>query len=151
MAEDKKMEETNNQDLNGDGTWTPEEVPQLTVDVYRKADDIFVVSTVAGVDARDLDVSIDGNDLTIKGTRKKPYADDQKLLLNECFWGEFSRELTINENINTDEITAELNSGVLVVKIPIIKISGHRRISVSRSDNDKSQPKPPAPTRPSIN
>lgn len=115
---------------NGSGAWTPEDIPQLTVDVYRKGDIIYVVSTVAGVEANDLDITVDGNDLTIRGSRKRPYPEDQQLLLNECFWGEFSRELTINENINVDEITAELSNGVLTVMIPIIVISGHKRISV---------------------
>ena len=56
--------------------WKPEEVPQLTVDVYRKDDVIYVISTVAGVSPQDLDISIEENTLTIKGVRRKPYKED---------------------------------------------------------------------------
>jgi HSP20 family protein len=111
--------------------WKPEEVPQLTVDVYRSGDSIFVVSTVAGVNPKDLDISVEGNTLSVKGIRRRPYSDDDNvLLLEECFWGEFYRELTINENLDVDRIKATLNQGVLIVEVPILKLSSHRRIEV---------------------
>ena len=113
-----------------ENSWTPEPVPQLTVDVYRRDDIIYVVSTVAGVTNEDLDVSIDNNVLSIKGIRRKPYTDsDCDLLLNECFWGEFYRELTINEKIDISKIKADLNAGILVIEIPIDKMLT-RKISV---------------------
>lgn len=111
--------------------WKPEEVPQLTVDVYRSGDSIFVVSTVAGVNPKDLDISVEGNTLSIKGLRRRPYTDEKNVvLLEECFWGEFYRELTINENLDVDKIKATLNQGVLMVEVPILKLSSHRRIEV---------------------
>ena len=111
--------------------WKPEEVPQLTVDVYRKNDSIFVVSTVAGVQPGDLDISIENNTLSIKGIRKKPYNDDgATVLLEECFWGEFFRELTINENLDVDKIQASLHHGVLSIEIPILKITSQKKIIV---------------------
>jgi len=113
-------------------SWKPEEVPQLTVDVYRKENTIFVVSTVAGVNPKDLDVSIENNILSIKGVRKKPYSDSNtNVLLEECFWGEFYRELTINENIDVDNIKAGINQGVLVVEVPLIQVTPHRKIEVN--------------------
>lgn len=113
-------------------TWKPEEVPQLTVDVYRQENIIFVVSTVAGVNPKDLDISIEQNILSIKGFRRKPY-DEQKssILLEECFWGEFFRELTINEHIDIDSIKATINQGVLVIEVPILQLTPHRKIEVN--------------------
>ena len=110
--------------------WTAEEVPQLTVDVYRKDNVIYIVSTVAGVSADDLDVTVDGQNITIKGSRKKPYAEDQEMLLEECFWGDFSRELTISENFDIEKIEADLTNGILTVTIPVVVISGHKKINV---------------------
>ncbi len=111
--------------------WKPEEVPQLTVDVYRRGDVIFVVSTVAGVSPQDLDISIEENTLSIKGVRKKPYQEDpNNILLEECFWGEFYRELTINENLDIDGIKAGINQGVLTIEIPILQVSSQKKIKV---------------------
>ncbi len=112
--------------------WNPEEVPQLTVDVYRNDDVIFVVSTVAGVSPKDLDISVEGNTLTIKGVRKKPYREKGNvMLLEECFWGEFYRELTINESLDVDGVKASLNHGILVIEVPLLKAKTQRKISVN--------------------
>jgi HSP20 family protein len=111
--------------------WTPEEVPQLTVDVYRKANIIFIVSTVAGVKPEDLDVSVDGHNVTVKGSRKKPYESSQEMLLEECFWGDFSRDLTISENFDIDRIKASLENGILIIEVPIVIITGQKKIPVN--------------------
>ncbi len=111
-------------------TWQPEEVPQLTVDVYRQENTIYIVSTVAGVSPKDLDISIENNTLSIKGLRKKPYSEESNVLLEECFWGEFYRELTINENIDVEGIKATINHGILVIEVPLLQITPHRKIQV---------------------
>jgi HSP20 family protein len=121
----------NSQSSNTESKWKPEEVPQLTVDVYRKADSIFVISTVAGISHSDLDISIENNTLSIKGFRNKPYEmADIETLLEECVWGEFFREITINENLDVSKIKAILKDGILSIEIPILKILASRRITV---------------------
>ncbi len=111
--------------------WKPEEIPQLTVDVYRNDNSIFVVSTVAGVSPQDLDISIEENTLYIKGVRKRPYNEDpSNILLEECFWGEFYRELTINEHLDIDNIKATINNGVLTIQIPILQLVSQKKIKV---------------------
>ena len=112
-------------------SWKPEDVPQLTVDVYRKGQSIFVISTVAGVNHKDLDITIENNTLSIRGFRKKPYPPtDCEILLEECVWGEFYRELTINENLDVNKIKAGISTGILTIEIPILKVVAHRRIEV---------------------
>ncbi len=112
--------------------WKPDEVPQLTVDVYKNDENIYIVSTVAGVNPADLDISIENQTISIKGMRKKPYdAPAGSVLLEECFWGEFYRELTINENLDVENINASLKHGVLVITVPIIVTKTQRKIEVS--------------------
>lgn len=119
-------------------TWTPEEVPQLTVDVYRKEDYIYIISTVAGVSPKDLDISIDNNVLSIRGIRRKPYDDKNcDVLLSECFFGEFSRELTINEKIIIEGISAKIKDGILTIIIPIQKVLS-RKINVELGSNSNN-------------
>jgi HSP20 family protein len=111
--------------------WKPEEIPQLTIDVYRQDERIFVLSTVAGVNPEDIDISVEAKTLTIRGFRRKPYNEtNSTVLLEECFWGEFYRELTINENLDVDRIKASLNQGILIIEIPILKLNIHRKIEV---------------------
>lgn len=105
-----------------DSSWTPEAIPQLTIDMYHKNDFIYVVSTVAGVRPEDLDISVDGNILYIKGVRRKPYNESEvHTEINECFWGEFMREIVLQDTANIEAIDANLNNGILTVKIPVIR------------------------------
>lgn len=132
MSEENSTHTASDTSATTSTNWSPEEVPQLTVDVYRKEDMIFVVSTVAGVNPADLDISIENNTLSIKGVRRKPYNEQQSnMLLEECFWGEFYRELTINENLDVEKINAKLTQGVLIVEIPILKLPSQKKITVN--------------------
>jgi HSP20 family protein len=122
---------TTNDDNNED--WTPGSIPQLTIDMYRKNDIIFIVSTVAGVALSDLDISVDKNVLYIRGIRRRPYNEaDVQSEISECFWGEFYREVPIEDPVNPEQIEATLNGGLLVIKIPVIK-SMSRKIQVKLS------------------
>lgn len=111
-------------------SWQPEETPQLTVDVYRRDNTIFIVSTLAGVRKEDLDISLDGNNITIRGNRRRPYVADQGMLLEECFWGEFARELTISETFDIEKVAAKLENGVLIVEVPVIITAGQKKVPV---------------------
>jgi HSP20 family protein len=108
--------------MDANNSWVPEAVPQLTVDMYYQDDFIFVVSTVAGVQASDLDIVIEGGVLYLKGIRRQPYVESEvDIELNECFWGEFARDLVLPDSANVDEIDANLSNGILIIKIPITR------------------------------
>ena len=115
-------DQANTLGLDPNATWMPESIPQLTVDLFRKDDTIYVVSTIAGVSVSDLDVGYENNVLSIKGIRRKPYNETEVVSeLSECFWGDFYRDIPITETINSDKIDAQLNNGVLTIQIPIIR------------------------------
>ncbi|MBC7406221.1 MAG: Hsp20/alpha crystallin family protein [Candidatus Parcubacteria bacterium] len=117
----------NNISFDSNSSWMPEAVPQLTVDMYYRGDFIYIVSTVAGVQASDLDIAVESGVLFIKGVRRKPYKDSEvNTELSECFWGEFMRELPLPDNVNVDTIEANLNNGILIVKIPVLKVKAKK-------------------------
>lgn len=113
--------------------WMPENIPQLTVDMYRKNNSIFVVSTVAGVNEEDLDIQVENNTLYIKGIRKTPYTEGEVVMeLAECFWGEFYREIPLTETVNVDEVEAILSSnGILTISIPVLMMTS-KKISIKK-------------------
>jgi HSP20 family protein len=113
--------------------WIPESIPQLTVDMYRKNNIIFVVSTVAGVSEEDLDINVENNTLYIKGIRKTPYNPSEiQIELAECFWGEFYREIPLTETVNVDDVQAVLtSSGILTIEIPVLVMSS-KKVSIKK-------------------
>ncbi|MFA5186047.1 MAG: Hsp20/alpha crystallin family protein [Patescibacteria group bacterium] len=93
---------------------------QLSVDVFRDGDALVVRSTVAGVRPEDLDISIHGDLLTIRGKRsmvKEVPEDDW--YYRECFWGAFSRSLVLPYEVATDLAQASLKNGVLEIRVPV--------------------------------
>jgi len=73
-----------------------EEEGRLTVDVYQTDDEIVIVAPVAGVSPDDIDISLSGDMITIKGKREmNPKENEVDYLYQECFWGSFSRTIIL--------------------------------------------------------
>jgi len=91
----------------------------LTIDVYQTDNDIVIVSTIAGVTAKDLDVSITNDMVTISGARKNPVKVKQEnYFYQECYWGPFSRSVILPIDVDAEKSAAELKDGVLTITLP---------------------------------
>jgi len=90
---------------------------QLTVDVFETETDFVVLSTVAGLTAKDIEILVDKDMLVIKGCRPNPdNAEKRNYFYQECYWGPFSRKIILPENIDSAHPQAEFAKGLLTVK-----------------------------------
>lgn len=116
-----------------DDAWDEEETlpGQLAVDVYETKERLFVKGRVAGVNKADLDVSISDNTLSIRGTLTAG-ADDgvENYFVQECYWGEFSRSITLPVPVKEDEIEAVLKDGVLTISFTKVKQDTVKKIQI---------------------
>jgi HSP20 family protein len=93
---------------------------RLAIDVFKLNDNLVVRSTIAGASIDDLDITIDGNLLSIKGRRSEPQdIDYQDYLYRECYWGNFARTVSLPFLIDEDGVEASLEEGILTVILPI--------------------------------
>lgn len=96
-----------------------EEEGELTVDIYNKGDSIVIQSTVAGVRPEHLDVAITDDMVTIRGRRERAeQVKEDSYYYKELFWGTFSRQVILPEEIEQEEAEAHLQHGLLTVKLP---------------------------------
>ena len=97
--------------------WTGEWCPD--VDCYTK-DGMFVVhADIPGVEMKDVDISVAGNILTIRGERKSEVKEKKgEYFFHETTLGRFERMLTLPEGVNTENIHATYKFGVLEVTMP---------------------------------
>lgn len=111
---------------------TQETVPgQLALDVFETSERLFVKARVAGVNKEDLDVSISDNTLTIRGTLSSgDETDAVNFHLQECYWGEFSRTVTLPVAVKEDEIEAVLKDGVLTISFTKVKQDTVKKIEI---------------------
>ncbi len=100
--------------------WLPEEIEgQLSVDVFSQGDKILVKSTIAGVEPDDLEIFLNRDMLTIKGTRMHEEKVEQKdFFIKECYWGKFSRTIILPSDVKTEDAKATLKDGVLTISMP---------------------------------
>jgi HSP20 family protein len=93
-----------------------EGVIQLPVDIYSTEDEVVIRAAVPGVDPDDVEITIEGDTLTIKGETKAP--EDVDYICQEHCYGPFARTFTLNVPIQIDKATAEFENGVLTLTLP---------------------------------
>lgn len=112
--------------------WDEEEaVPgQLAVDVYETKEKLVAKARTAGVNKNDLDVSISDNTLSIRGTLSAGEEDVENYFVQECYWGEFSRSITLPVPVKEEEIEAVLKDGVLTISFTKVKQDTVKKIQI---------------------
>lgn len=98
---------------------------QLAVDIYETQDKLIVKSRVAGVNAKDLDINITDGVLTINGTLSAGEdATATQWHVQECYWGEFNRTISMPVPVKEDEVEAVLKDGVLTISFTKVQPKG---------------------------
>ena len=91
----------------------------LAVDMYETDDAIIVKSPIPGIKPQDLDISIVGDTLTIKGeTKSEEEVKEEHYIRRERRYGSFCRSLAIPLPVVADKAGAEFEDGVLTLTLP---------------------------------
>ena len=92
---------------------------QLAIDVYQTPEAIIVEAPIAGVKPEDLNITVTDDVLTIEGERKREMNfKDEEFLVQECYWGRFSRSYILPVPVDADRARASIKNGVLRVILP---------------------------------
>jgi HSP20 family protein len=92
------------------------------VECFAKNNNLIVRADVPGLDPKDIEISLLGNVLTIKGERKsKEEVKERDYLRREIAYGAFERRITVPEGAQADKVKAEFKNGVVEITIPLAK------------------------------
>ncbi len=93
---------------------------QIAVDIFEQDGYYIIRAPIAGVKLSDLDIEVDDKVLTIRGIRAMTdKAPEDQYYIQECFWGEFSRSITLPCAIDPKKLKATFSKdGILKVLIP---------------------------------
>lgn len=96
---------------------------QLSMDIYQTADQIVIVAPIAGIEQKDIKISVTDDVLMIKGKRQFPIDSEVEMscFTQECFWGNFSRSIVLPDNIDSSKIDASFHNAVLTITIPKVE------------------------------
>ncbi|HLV13443.1 MAG TPA: Hsp20/alpha crystallin family protein [Trueperaceae bacterium] len=102
------------------------------IDLYETDDAVVLEMAVPGIAAEDLDLSIEGRQVTIRGRSAEVEADeDRHYWLRGMPRGEFSRTVTVPSGIDANAIQATVDQGVLRLRMPKAPEARARKIAVS--------------------
>jgi len=86
--------------------------------IYDKGDDLVVAMEAPGVDKGSLVAEVRDNVLTVSGKRPGPGYSNASQLREECFSGEFRRNIRIDAKVQADKVKAAFKDGILMVTMP---------------------------------
>lgn len=105
----------------------------MPMDAWRDGDQFVVEFDLPGIDEQSLDLDIERNVVTVRA--KRPDIDpSREMLATERVRGVFSRQLVLGDHLDTDQIDACYDAGVLRLRIPVAEKAKPRKIAVKRED-----------------
>jgi HSP20 family protein len=104
---------------------------RLPLDVYTTPEEIVIVASLPGLTPEEVDVTIDGDRLTIRGELRLPL-ENVDYLFQERAYGPFSRTLTLNVPVDTAEAEAVFENGVLRLTVPKAEETRPKSIEVKK-------------------
>jgi HSP20 family protein len=108
----------------------------MPLDAYRRDDMFLVQLDVPGIAPDSVELTVDNHVLTVKATRHAPTMQEGvQPVIAERPWGEFTRQILLGDNLDTNNIHAEYEAGVLTISLPVAEHAKPRKIDVSVKDS----------------
>jgi HSP20 family protein len=106
------------------------------IDVVETEEGVTIWAEVPGLDKKELDLSIAGNVLTLKGEKKAPAKADKdkdrnRLLRDETWSGSYHRSLSLPDSVDPEKVSAEFRDGILKITVAKKKEHKPRQIAVA--------------------
>lgn len=110
-------------------------LPQsMAMDAYRAGDSYVVEFDLPGIDPESLDVRAENNTLTVRAERRGRASgegdSEVSYVATERPRGTFSRQLSLGNGLDLDNISANYTDGVLTVTLPVAEKAKPRQIKV---------------------
>lgn len=111
---------------DGDMAWAP------SINIYEKEDRYVIQAELPGVNKDDVDISMTGDTLTIKGERKPPAeVKKEDYQCSEVCYGNFSRSINLPSAVDADKIEASCENGMLELQVPKVKEAIPAKIQIT--------------------
>jgi HSP20 family protein len=109
------------------------------VDIFEEPEFIRLVAEVPGVKPENVNISVEGNVLTIKGTKEQTAEEKaEKVHRYERTYGAFERTFTLPASVDPNKIKATYEHGVLTVLLPKVETAKPHLIKVEVAASPKA-------------
>ena len=122
--------------------WSALTLDELAVDMYQTEKDVVVKASLPGVKAENVDISIAGDILSIKGEScETEQVSEVNYFRKEMRCGSFSRAMQIPVPVRVDSADAVFENGVLTLKLPKIEAVKPKQVKVKTTREVSDVPK----------
>ncbi len=105
--------------------WTP------SFNISETDDNIIVEAELPGLDAKDVDVTLTNDILTVKGERKEEKEEkEENYYLKESHYGSFCRSIRLPNEVKAEDIDATYKNGVLKLTLPKAETERVKKIEI---------------------
>jgi HSP20 family protein len=106
----------------------------MPMDAWREDQDFVVAFDLPGVNVDSINLDVEQNVLTVRAERPDPAGQDTELIASERPRGVFSRQLILGDTLDTENVKASYDGGVLTVRIPVTEKARPRRIEIETKE-----------------
>lgn len=119
--------------------WPQLELAEVPIDMYQTDKDVVVKATLPGVDAEDVEISITGDILTIRGEHsEEEEANEGDYIHRERRIGTFSRSVLLPASVDSNKADAVFDKGVLTVTLPKKEAAKPKKIKAKHKSTAKA-------------
>lgn len=108
--------------------------PIVPVDAYKLGERFYIHLDLPGVDPETIEVTVERNTLTVTANRTIADPEGGQWVARERPYGTFVRRFQLGDGLETDQIDAGYDHGVLTITIPVAEQAKPRKISVGLAD-----------------
>lgn len=109
----------------------------MPVDAERDGDWFYVYFDLPGVDPDSIELTVERNVLNVKAQRKRQQREGAEMVITERPMGTFSRQMFLGDTLDTDNLEATYDAGVLTLRIPMSAKAKPRKINVGAGGGSK--------------
>lgn len=103
----------------------------VAIDMYQQDGNVVVKAPLPGVKPEDIDISVVGDTLTIKGEMKEEKeVKEENVIRRERRFGAFSRSVSLPTLVDTSKANASFEDGVLTLTLPVAEAAKPKQIQV---------------------
>ena len=132
----------------------PGGVRAMPTEAYRRGDEFFVLIDVPGVEPDDVDVTVERNVVNVQANFAGHRREVDEPIIDERPHGRATRQFFLGENLDTTQLRADYDRGVLTLTIPVAEQSKPRQVQIGSSartidvDSHSQQAAPAATSQP---
>ena len=100
------------------------------INLYNKDDRVVLVAELPGLEAKDIDLTVLGDSVTLKCERKEQAAENERFYRKERAAGTFTRTVTLPDTVDPDSVKATYRNGLLSVEMEKVQEARAKKIKI---------------------